>query len=162
MTTRNLISELKQRIYPKPPEVMDRNERGTQYGERREVISYVCKRAGQVVIPAVAFTWWDLDDRQLRTHTFPARTIEIAPNPAMLETGETTEPAARPLGKILKIAAIAAAALLALVALLCLPSVRAGLYRAIEPFRARRLQPLNPDKLSTPHTPCYPRLAGRA
>ncbi|MCE9612886.1 MAG: hypothetical protein K8T26_01330 [Lentisphaerae bacterium] len=69
-------------VYPKTPQVRDANEHGRRCGERVETITYVCERAGQVQIPAMKLTWWDLDDRQLRVAEFPARAFEVAPNPA--------------------------------------------------------------------------------
>ena len=77
-------------IYPKTPEVLDRSERGMMEGRRRDTLVYVCQRPGRFVIPAVRLTWFDLDAQQLRAIDFPARTLEVAPNPAMA----TASPAA--------------------------------------------------------------------
>jgi hypothetical protein len=70
-------------FYPKAPEVLDKSDRGEIHGERRDTITCVCQRAGRFVIPAVRLTWFDLDAKQLRTIDFPARTLDVAPNPAM-------------------------------------------------------------------------------
>ncbi len=71
-------------LYPKPPLILDRSERGETHGERRDVIVYVCQRPGAFLIPAVRMTWWDLDSSTLRTIDLPARKLEVAPNPAMI------------------------------------------------------------------------------
>ena len=70
-------------IYRKPPLVMDHSERGQMQGQRQDIISYQCKRAGHFVIPAERFTWWDLDGQQLKVIEFPARALDVAPNPAL-------------------------------------------------------------------------------
>lgn len=70
-------------VYPKPPEVLDHSERGTLTGKRRDTITYICQRPGQFTIPAVRLTWFDLDAKKLQTIAFPARTFDVAPNPAM-------------------------------------------------------------------------------
>ncbi len=70
-------------IYPKPPEILDQSDRGSLTGGRRDRVSYVCQRPGQFVIPAARFTWFDLDSKKLKTIDFPARTLDVAPNPAM-------------------------------------------------------------------------------
>lgn len=70
-------------IYRKPPEVLDRDDRGTLTGQRREMITYVCQRPGEFVIPAARLTWFDLDTKQLQTIDFPARKLTVAVNPAL-------------------------------------------------------------------------------
>jgi hypothetical protein len=70
-------------VYPKAPMLLDQNERGVTRGERRDSLIYICQRPGQFKIPAARFTWWDLDHHQLRTVDFPARTFEVAANPAL-------------------------------------------------------------------------------
>jgi hypothetical protein len=69
-------------VYPKVPKLSDQSERGALRGERQDTLTYVCQRPGRFVVPAARFTWWDLDDHQLRTIDFPARTFEVAANPA--------------------------------------------------------------------------------
>jgi hypothetical protein len=71
-------------VYPKAPKVLDQSERGVMRGERQDIITYVCQRPGRFVVPAARFTWWDLDHHQLQKIDFPARTFEVAVNPALL------------------------------------------------------------------------------
>jgi hypothetical protein len=68
-------------VYPKAPRLLDKSERGTTTGQRQDAFVYVCKQAGQYVIPAARFTWWDLDAQRLRTINFPAQTFRVAANP---------------------------------------------------------------------------------
>jgi hypothetical protein len=70
-------------VYPKAPRLLDQSERGVMRGERQDIITYVCQRPGRFVVPAARFTWWDLDHHQLRKIDFPARTFEVAANPAL-------------------------------------------------------------------------------
>ena len=70
-------------VYPKAPRLLDHSERGTMRGERQDIITYVCQRPGRFMVPAARFTWWDLDHHQLRKVDFPARTFEVAANPAL-------------------------------------------------------------------------------
>ena len=70
-------------VYPKAPRLLDHSERGTMRGERQDIVTYVCQRAGRFVVPAARFTWWDLDHHQLRKVDFLARTFEVEANPAL-------------------------------------------------------------------------------
>lgn len=69
-------------VYPKAPKLLDKNERGTTTGQRQDAFVYVCKQAGQFVVPGARFTWWDLDSQRLRTINFPAQTFRVVANPA--------------------------------------------------------------------------------
>ena len=73
-------------IYAKPPEVLDKSNRSSLSGNRRDTITYVCQRAGQFTIPAVRLTWFDLDAQKLRTIDFPARHLSVSSNPALEST----------------------------------------------------------------------------
>ena len=130
-------------IYPKPPEVLDYSERGTLTGERRDTITYVCQRPGQFVIPASKLTWFDLDAQQLKTIDFPARTLEVAPNPAM--AGAAPDSASRIFSLKWLIPAITAlVALVGFAMAFRRPAVRRIARLAIDPFRPVHLSPLNP------------------
>jgi hypothetical protein len=130
-------------FYPKAPEVLDHAERGEFRGERRDTVTCVCRRAGTFVIPPVSLTWFDLDTTQLKTINFPARTLEVAPNPAMPET-KPAEPAAerREPGMLdLLLQAILPACLMAALVRWKGRTVAAFLS---DMFRAVHLLPLNP------------------
>jgi hypothetical protein len=126
-------------IYPNPPEVRDRTERGEITGLRRDSITYVCKRPGQYRIPAVRMTWWDLDAGQLRTIEFPARTLEVASNPGLAAAPGNVEVRGKwtPEPRWLGVWAMATAAGLFL-------GWRLAGRRIIAFFRPVHLAPLNP------------------
>lgn len=65
--------------YPEPPSVRDRTERGEFTGEREDAVTYVCERAGEITLPALAITWWDTDDEVLRREVLEGVTFTVAP-----------------------------------------------------------------------------------
>lgn len=137
-------------IYTKPPEVHDNDERGELTGQRVETINYVCQEAGQVTIPAVKVTWWDTGAEKLRTIDLPARTFDIALDPAtakrlaQAKRREAIEHALPWFG----------AALIAAIAVWF--AVRLGavrqLRRALTAFQPVHLTPLNPTGTPLPAT----------
>jgi hypothetical protein len=132
------------RTYAKEPEVNDQTDRGDLTGQRRDTTTYALQRAGAFTIPAVRFTWWDLDAKELRTVDFPERKIQVAPNPALpteQKAAATAVPSKRPGWKTM---AGIAALLLALLFLATRPKVRSGMRKLISLFRPVHLQPLNP------------------
>ena len=58
-------------------QILDQTERGELRGERRDVITYVFQRSGEFTIPAARLTWWDLDNKQLRSIDFPAHVLDV-------------------------------------------------------------------------------------
>ncbi len=135
-------------IYPKR-QLLDQTDRGSLRGERRDVVTYVCKRAGEFTIPAVRFIWFDLDTKQLQTKEFAERTLKVAVNPALATSGGT-------------LAGVGAAShsiewwelvgLVAAMLLLLLAGWSARFRRVLAdwftPFRPLHLQPLNPTERS--------------
>jgi hypothetical protein len=133
-------------VYSKQ-QLLDQNDRGSATGVRQQVIIYVCQQPGQYTIPAVRFTWFDIDANMLQTINLPARTLTVIANPLMA----TADPAA---------AASAAAesgrqrallaALLSMLVLILMavksPRFRKQLSRAVLPFRPIHLQPLHPGR----------------
>jgi hypothetical protein len=69
-------------IYAKQ-QLLDRTERGSLHGGRRDVITYVCQRPGEFTIPAVRFIWFDLETKQLSTNDLPAQALNVIANPAL-------------------------------------------------------------------------------
>jgi len=70
-------------VYPKPPKVQDRTERGDFTGERIESVTYVCERAGEFEIPEIVIRWWDPSLQDWKETRFAAVTLEVAENPAL-------------------------------------------------------------------------------
>jgi hypothetical protein len=122
-------------VYPKPPEILDRSERGELNGERHDRITYVCQRAGRFVIPAAKLTWFDLDANQLRTIDFAARMLEIAPNSSMPTAKQAAHWDLRTMVPFF---------LWAVAGLGCAWIVRRNWLRWVAPFRPVHLAPLNP------------------
>jgi hypothetical protein len=133
-------------VYAKAPSLVDQSERGVMRGERQEIITYVCQRPGRFVLPAARFTWWDLEHQQLRTVDFPARTFEVAANPAF-----SSPPNAAISQKEWKWPAHARGLIVAIVAIAILAGVawwtnryRPSWWKAIAFWRPVHLAPLNP------------------
>jgi hypothetical protein len=132
-------------IYPKR-QLLDRQERGSLVGVRRDQITYVCQRPGQFTVPAARFTWFDLEAKKLRTEDLPARTLTVLANTAMASAAAHTaaDTAARPWHR----GSLMGGSVLLLGLLLAALSNRGRrfLARCMAPFRPVRLQPLNPSR----------------
>jgi len=74
-------------IYPGEPSVTDTANRGTLEGERVEEVTYVLEAPGQVALPAIVLSWWDIDDRVLRRIELPGHELtvegELTPEPVI-------------------------------------------------------------------------------
>jgi hypothetical protein len=81
-------------VYPNAPEVLDSVDRGNLQGRRTHSITYVCQRPGTFEIPAERLSWFDLESKQLRTIDFPARTLEVAEDPALAAAANAADPTA--------------------------------------------------------------------
>src|SRR5262249_12260064 len=135
-------------IYRKPPEVLDKSDRGSLLGQRRDTLIYVCQRPGRFVIPAVKLTWWDLQAKQLQTLDFPSRTIDVAPNPA-LATASVTQ--AAPVKDWPRLALISLGIMFGLSLSGYLIWKTRELWRgAFASFRPVHLVPLNPESEGSP------------
>jgi hypothetical protein len=137
------------RLYPKPPVLLDHDDRGTLTGGRRDSIVYVCERSGTVTIPAVRLTWWDLDATALRTVDFPERSITVEAGPTRATSPVPTARAATLpwWHRIVPWQIVTIVATLATVAAFLLSSrLRNLIARLLVPLRPVHLQPLNPGK----------------
>ena len=63
--------------YPAQPAVQDTSARGSLSGSRTEVVTYVFERSGEVQIPDIKFSWWNLADSKLEQVTLPGRLIHV-------------------------------------------------------------------------------------
>lgn len=70
-------------VYPKPPAVEDRENRGEFTGRRVETTVFVCQREGRFVIPALEIPWFDTRAREVRRFTAEPVVLEVRPNPAL-------------------------------------------------------------------------------
>jgi hypothetical protein len=130
-------------IYPKAPEVHDHSERGSLTGQRQDAVTYALQRAGTFTVPAVRFTWWDLDSKSARTVDLPARTLTAAPNPALSALQPTTEAVSQGSSSGRTTEYVVTVLLLTLF-VFSLPQVRRSVGRILALFRPVHLQPLNP------------------
>ena len=81
-------------IYPGEPSVTDTSERGSLRGEREESVTYVLEQPGQIVLPSIVLSWWDIDDRVLRRIELPGLdlTVEGEPTPEPIVEPEVAPP----------------------------------------------------------------------
>jgi hypothetical protein len=64
-------------VYPTPPVVQDRVERGIFTGQRMQTVTYVCERPGPITVPALSIPWWDVEKQSLRQVTLPALSLKV-------------------------------------------------------------------------------------
>jgi hypothetical protein len=65
--------------YPTEPRVEDQIQRGTIVGSRTERVTYIAEKAGAFALPALRFTWWDIDDEELREVELPGIAFDVSP-----------------------------------------------------------------------------------
>lgn len=125
-------------------QVLDRTDRGSLTGVRRDEITYVAQRPGQYTIPAARFTWYDVASNRLRNEELPAHTLNVVVNPALAVAGPAPATVssfdARRWGR--------AAIVLALIVMVFVAfrsrRIRRNVAASIAPLRPVHLQPLNP------------------
>lgn len=123
-------------VYRKTPEVLDQADRGELRGRRRETITYVCEKPGRYTIPASQMTWWNIGDRKLETIEFPKQSIQVAGTALRTRSG-------RSFGWILG-AGLGLVALIGAGFIFRRLSLRLYWHRALRPWAAVHLSPLNP------------------
>jgi hypothetical protein len=94
-------------VYADKPDLSRAFEAEGIRGVRRDQYAMIGVRGGPVEVPKLEVPWWDIEAREWRVATLPARTIEIEANdaavvpPPVLEPAdapaEKAEPAAQPL-----------------------------------------------------------------
>lgn len=62
--------------YEDTPQLRDTSNRGEATAERRQSITYVVEQAGQYLLPAQVFYWWDTSNRELKTVVLPELSID--------------------------------------------------------------------------------------
>jgi hypothetical protein len=81
-------------LYPGQPSVSDETNRGDLRGRREESVTYVFEQPGEVALPAITLSWWDVANRKLRRIELPGLELtiegELAPEPVV--EAETVEP----------------------------------------------------------------------
>ena len=127
-------------------QLLDSDERGELVGKRRDTITYMLQRPGEFSVPAVSFSWYDLDANKLRTPTLPARRFTVIANPAMASAAEASGAPAHRGWFYYTFAVLAALAVM--LRLGRSARVRECLARRLAPLRPVHLQPLNPTDRS--------------
>ncbi|KZY73725.1 hypothetical protein A3742_12305 [Oleiphilus sp. HI0071] len=68
-------------IYPTPPELSDKVNRGDYLAQRIEKITYVVEKPGRFTIPERRFHWFDLGSRTFKVEVLPEQTITTVLSP---------------------------------------------------------------------------------
>ena len=77
------------RVYPPKAETHDKFERGDFLGERRETLTYLIRKPGTLILPALKYVWWDPKTETLESKILPAVTFEVvAPTVAPADAAE--------------------------------------------------------------------------
>jgi len=81
-------------VYPKPPQLQDKVNRGTYLAERTQTITYVVEKAGLYLLPRKTFYWWNLNSQSFEIIELEAQAFEVA------ELAGTEEPVDQPIGSL--------------------------------------------------------------
>ena len=76
-------------IYPAQPILKDTINRGNYSATRTDSTTYVLEKEGEVELPEVVISWWNLESEELEEAKLPAVSFNVAPNP---EYKTTTNP----------------------------------------------------------------------
>lgn len=97
--------------YPGQPSVNDETNRGALSGRREESVTYVFETPGEVALPEIVLSWWDIDDQRLRRIELPGLEVsvegELAPEPVVEAEAEVVETPRDPLPLVASAAALA-------------------------------------------------------
>jgi len=77
-------------IYPEQPSVDDKFARGDLTGTRIESVTYVFEQTGDVEIPAISLSWWDVGNEQLRRIELSGLSLQVEAN-ALIEQVDAVE-----------------------------------------------------------------------
>ena len=64
-------------VYPKPPKLQDKVNRGTYLAERSQTITYVFEGAGEYQLPPKVFYWWNLNSQSFESIELEAQLFEV-------------------------------------------------------------------------------------
>ena len=64
-------------VYPKPPRLEDRVNRGNYLAERTQVITYVFEKSGEYQLLKQTFYWWDLEAQSIKTVELDAQNLKV-------------------------------------------------------------------------------------
>src|SRR5262249_3833321 len=86
-------------VYRDQPTLQDRTESrsDTLTSTRVERATYILKRPGSYVLPAIDVAWWNLSAREVEHGQADAIRLQVAANPALAPVSEEATPNAKPL-----------------------------------------------------------------
>jgi len=64
-------------IYSDQPDVEDKFARGDLTGTRIEAVTYVLEQPGDIVIPAILLSWWDVRNTELKHIELPGLSVHV-------------------------------------------------------------------------------------
>jgi hypothetical protein len=64
-------------VYPKPPQLTDKVNRGNYLAERSQIITYVFEKPGDYELPKQTFYWWNLETKTFETIELDARVMKV-------------------------------------------------------------------------------------
>jgi hypothetical protein len=64
-------------VYPKPPQLLDKVNRGTYLAEKSQTITYVFEKAGEYELPRKVFFWWNLNSQSFESIELDAQVFEV-------------------------------------------------------------------------------------
>ena len=67
------------KIYADKPVVSEEVKQGVIYSERKEQYTLIPQTSGNITLPEISVTWWDVTKNQKSIVTIPARILQIAP-----------------------------------------------------------------------------------
>ena len=103
-------------IYPGEPTVEDKFNRGELKGTRVETVTYVFERPGDIEIPGVVLSWWDVRKVELQRIELPGLSVQVAAGAAVVAEGDTVSEATRKLSMQLVWSVVLAVAVVAALA----------------------------------------------
>jgi hypothetical protein len=74
-------------VYPKPPRLTDKTNRGIYSAERTQVTTYVFESPGQYRLPGQTFYWWNLETQSLETVDLEEQTLEVRSSSEVMDAG---------------------------------------------------------------------------
>ena len=79
------------KLYQARATVNDKIDRGSLTGERVDAITYLCEKAGNYSLPAIAIPWWDLNKKQMQKIILPAVSFEVKPAKSPTSLADETQ-----------------------------------------------------------------------
>ena len=75
------------KVYAAQPQFAESSDGRYITGTRTETITWVPTQPGPMTLPAIALTWWDVDQGMQRTATLPRRVISVVSSGAQVPAG---------------------------------------------------------------------------